>query len=139
MTVAGPAANRSTQLNGLFSSLKLMTPLLMRSLRTLSPSRYRYRLVSSSQAWAQPPGNLLCRHFVRNVLSTVSRFHHATTQHSASVSRFVRRQVVAVLLDRPARDDADLAEVDRVVDLGPRQLLVAPLRLRATHGFSDQN
>jgi len=41
MIVAGPAANRSTQLKGLSSSLKLMTPLLIWSLRTLSPSRYR--------------------------------------------------------------------------------------------------
>src|SRR6478735_4174895 len=61
MRVAGPAANRSTQQNGLSSSLKLMTPLSILSLRTSSPSRYRYSDVSSSQAWAQPPGNLLCR------------------------------------------------------------------------------
>src|SRR3954454_16506561 len=91
MTVAGPAANRSTHMNGLSSSLNEIVPDLIWSLRTLSPSRYRYRLVSSSQAWEQPPGNLLCRHFGRNVLSTVSKFHHAATQHSASVSTFVRR------------------------------------------------
>src|SRR5260370_34166224 len=91
MTVAGPAPNRSTQLNGLLSSLKLMTPFLIWSLRTLSPSRYRYSDVSSSQAWAQPPGNLLCRQRGRNCLSTVSRFHHAARTHSASVSRLVRR------------------------------------------------
>ena len=46
----------------------------------------------------------------------------------------VERQVRPVLLDRPARDDAHLAEIDRVVDLRPRQLLVAVLGLRATHG-----
>src|SRR5437667_11444145 len=91
MTVAGPAANRSTQLNGLPSSLKLMSPLLIWSLRTLSPSRYRYIDVSSSQAWAQPPGNLLWRHLGMNDLSTANRFHHATQTHSASVSRLVRR------------------------------------------------
>src|SRR2546421_7530808 len=91
MQVAGPAANRSTKLKGLSSSLKLMVPLLILSLRTLSPSRYRYSDVSSSQAWAQPPGNLLCRQRGRNVLSTVSRFHHPARMHSASVSRLVRR------------------------------------------------
>ena len=41
MSVAGPAAKRSTQLKGLSSSLKLITPFLIWSLRTLSPSRYR--------------------------------------------------------------------------------------------------
>src|SRR5207253_10276648 len=91
ITAAGPAANRSTQLNGLPSSLNEMTPLLIWSLRTLSPSRYRYSDVSSSQAWAQPPGNLLCRQRGRNSLSTVSRFHHAARTHSASVSRLERR------------------------------------------------
>ena len=39
----------------------------------------------------------------------------------------VERQVVPVLLDRPARDDADLAEVDGIVDLRPRELFVAIL------------
>src|SRR5581483_828450 len=91
MIVAGPEPNRSHQLNGLSSSLKLMVPFLILSLRTLSPSRYRYSDVSNSQAWAQPPGNLLWRQRGRNVLSTVSRFHHAARTHSASVSRLVRR------------------------------------------------
>src|SRR5688572_30984190 len=91
MHVAGPAANRSTQLNGLFSSLKLMTPFLILSLRTLSPSRYRYSDVSSSQACEQPPGNLLCRQRGKKPLSTVKSCHHAASTHSASVSRLVRR------------------------------------------------
>src|SRR5437868_7322343 len=92
MTVAGPAANRSTQLYGLSSLLNEISPLLILSLRTLSSSRYRYSDVSSSQACEQPPGNLLSRQLGRNFLSTVSRFHQAITRHSASVSRFVRRE-----------------------------------------------
>src|SRR5258708_34120732 len=91
MTVAGQEANKSTQLYGLWSSLNEITPFLILSLRTLSSSRYRYSDVSSSQACAQPPGNLLSRQTGRNVLSTVSRFPQAQTQHPASVSRFVRR------------------------------------------------
>ena len=39
----------------------------------------------------------------------------------------VERQVRPVLLDRAARQDADLAQLDRVVDLGPGEFLVAPL------------
>src|SRR5205085_12691251 len=89
--VAGPAAKRSTQVKGLLSSLNEMTPLLILSVRTFSSSRYMYNDVSSSQACAQPPGNLLSRQPGRNFLSTVSRFHQAHTRHSASVSRFVRR------------------------------------------------
>ena len=37
----------------------------------------------------------------------------------------VERQVRPVLLDRAAGDDADLAQLDGVVDLGPGQFLVA--------------
>src|SRR4051812_21610593 len=91
MSVAGPAAKRSTQLNGLFSSLKLIVPFLIWSLRTLSPSKYKYRDVSNSQACAEPPGNLLSRHFGKKSLSTVNRFHQAASTHSASVSKLVRR------------------------------------------------
>ena len=36
----------------------------------------------------------------------------------------IERQVRPVLLDRPARDDANFFELDRVVDLGPGQLFV---------------
>src|SRR5262249_36629056 len=39
----------------------------------------------------------------------------------------VERQVRPVLLDRAAGEHADLAEFDRVVDLGPGEFLVAPL------------
>ncbi len=37
-----------------------------------------------------------------------------------------------MLLDRATRKDADLAELDRIVDLGPGQLLVPILFRRAT-------
>ena len=47
--------------------------------------------VSSSQAWAQPPGNLLARQFFMNSGSTVSRCHQLQAMHSASVSRLTRR------------------------------------------------
>ena len=45
----------------------------------------------------------------------------------------VERQVRPVLLDGAARDDADLPELDRVLDLRPRQLRVAILLGRAGH------
>ena len=45
----------------------------------------------------------------------------------------VERQVRSVLLDGAARDDADLAELDRVVDLRPGQLCVAIFLCRAGH------
>src|SRR5262249_45048559 len=51
----------------------------------------------------------------------------------------VERQVVPVLLDRPARDDAHLALLDRVVDLGPGQFFVAILRPRACHERVSRN
>src|SRR3954447_20085785 len=78
-------------MNGLSSLLNETVPLLIWSLRTLSPSRYRYRDVSSSQACEQPPGNLLSRQRGMNSLSTDKSCHHAQQMHSASVSRFVLR------------------------------------------------
>ena len=39
-----------------------------------------------------------------------------------------------MLLDGPARHDADLAQIDGVVDLGPGQFLVAVFGPRAAHG-----
>src|SRR4029079_10539172 len=78
-------------MNGLSSLLNEIVPLLIKSVRTLSPSRYRYSDVSSSQACEQPPGNLLCRQRGMNSLSTDNNCHHAQQTHSASVSRFVRR------------------------------------------------
>ena len=48
----------------------------------------------------------------------------------------VERQVRPVLLDGAARDDADLAQLDGVVDLRPGQLLVTVLLGRAGHAGS---
>src|SRR5262245_11279366 len=78
-------------MNGLSSLLNETVPLLIWSLRTLSPSRYRYNDVSSSHACEQPPGNWRGRHRAMTSLSTDSSCHHAQQMHSASVSKFVLR------------------------------------------------
>jgi hypothetical protein len=48
----------------------------------------------------------------------------------------VERQVVAVLLDGPTGDDANFAEVDGVVDLGPGEFFVAIFGGGAGHRIS---
>src|SRR2546421_11810035 len=78
-------------MNGLSSLLNETVPLLISFIRTLSPSRYRYSDVSSSQACEQPPGNLLSRQRGMKSLSTDKSCHQAQQMHSASVSRLVRR------------------------------------------------
>lgn len=46
----------------------------------------------------------------------------------------IQRQVRPVLLDGPARHDADLLQVDGVVDLRPGELLIAVFGRCAAHG-----
>ena len=49
----------------------------------------------------------------------------------------IERQVRAVLLDGATRQNTHLAEIDRVVDLGPGELFITKFRGRATgHGHS---
>ena len=45
----------------------------------------------------------------------------------------IERQVMTVLLDCAAGDDADLAEVNRVIDFGPNEFFVAKLSRGAGH------
>src|SRR5262249_23681303 len=52
---------------------------------------------------------------------------------------YVERQVWAMLFDRAAWHDAYLAQFDRVIDLGPRELFVPPFGFRTTHGVSSEN
>src|ERR687884_164145 len=114
MTVAGPWANRSTQLNGLFSSLKLTTPFLIWSRRTLSPSRYRYIDVSSSQAWAQPPGHQVEVGHVRAVAVEEHDLLEAVVGERLGDVEHVVHEVLEVVVDRSGEvhDVAGVAVAD---------------------------